>query len=516
MNRPRTALLSVSDKTGIVEFAAGLRELGYRILSSGGTARTLRQAEIEVCDVQEITGPNDLLAGRVRLLHPRLFAAILADPDDEAENRDLEAAGLSPIQIVAVNLFPLSEVILDGSLAQKDALDFLDTSGSALLRAASRNFKGVLALCDPNDYASALDALRSAGGLPLSKSRSLAAKAFYYVSYYDSTAAQHLDAKTERLPDELVIGLKKTLELPYGENPHQRAALYKLSGARPWGLNAASLVLGKRLNYNHYAGMDRACELVAEFSGCACAIVRHANPAGAALSARPADAARLAYASDPSGCTGGIAAFNRPVDEEAARALAPETLECILAPDFSAAALAILRRKKDVRLVTLPSLLLSPNEIDIRTVSGGLLIQDKDNATLPSEVRAVTRRVPGEVETASLLFAWKTVKHATTHAAVLARGQATLGIAGGQTTRMDALRQAFAKSRERHPILAPDPPVVLACDGPLGPAHIEEAAKSGVQALIQPGGTSDDPEAVRVCDERSLAMLFTGIRHYRH
>lgn len=400
MSQDKTAFLSVSDKTGIVEFANGLSELGYSLLSSGGTASVLKQAELEVSEVPELTEFPDILSGRVRLLHPKLFAGILADPGDPKHGADLRRHGIPPLHIVVVNLYPLSEVLQPGNLSQEEVLEFLDVAGSALLRSAARNFPHVLTLCDPRDYPSVLEALKEKGGVSRERSRALAAKAFYYISYYDSTVAQYLSTATERLAEEKVMGLKKAVDLPYGENPHQRAALYKLSGARAWGLNAAQLVSGRPLNFNHYLGVDRACDLVSEFASPACAIVRHANPAGCASSERPAEAARLAYRSDPQGCTGGVAAFNRAVDEE--------------------------------------------------------------------------------------------------------------------TARMDALRLAAAKSQERHPILSPDLPVVLAADGPLGPQHVKEAAAHGVSALIQPGGSSDDREAVRACDELNLAMLFTGVRHYRH
>ena len=512
----KTAFLSVSDKTGIVEFASGLAELGYRILSSGGTANVLKQAELKITEVPEITEYPDILRGRVRLLQAKLFAGILADPRDAKHVEDVRRHEIPAIELVAVNLYPLSEILQPGNLTQEDVLEFLDVAGSALLRAAARNFPHVLAVCDPQDYASVLELLKEGKGFSRERSQALAAKAFYYISYYDSTVAQYLSAAMERLPEEMVMGLKKSQDLPYGENPHQRAALYKLSGARPWGLNAASLLFGRPLNYNHCLGVDRACDLVAEFREPACAIVRHANPAGVAVSERLGEAARLAYRSDPAGCTGGVAAFNRPVDEEAARTLAAEYLECIAAPEFSQQALDVLRKKKDVRLVSLPSLLLFANEIDIKTVAGGLLIQDKDNPTMTSERKVASRRRPTELEAAALEFAWKVAKHTMTHAAVLARGLVTLGIAGGQTARMDAVRLAVVKSHERHPIVAPNLPVVLASDGPLGPLHVKEAAAAGASAVIEPGGCSDDREALRVCDELGLAMLFTGIRHYRH
>ncbi len=516
MDNKKTVLLSVSDKTGIVEFAHGLSELGYDILSSGGTAQTLRQAELRIREIPELTGYPDILNGRLRLLHPRVFGSVMADPEDKGHARDLEKEGIPPVSIMAVNLYPLSQILQAGNLSREEVLDFLDVAGSALLRAAARNFQRVVTLCDPKDYPSVLEMLRARGGVPVEQSQSLAAKAFYYISYYDSTIAQYLSAAMEKLPEELIIGLKKNLDLPYGENPHQHAALYTLSGARPWGINAATLLCGRPLSFNHYLSMDKAADLVSEFQEPSCAVVKHSNPAGVAVCDRAGEAVRMAYRSDPMGCTGGVAAFNRPVDEDAARALAPEYLECITAPEFSPGALDILRVKKDVRLVLLPSLLLSPNEIDIKTVSGGVLIQDKDNDTSPTGPKVVTRRSPTELESAALNFAWRVSKHTMTHAAVLARGTVTLGIGGGQTTRMDAVRLALVKSQERHPIVAPALPVVMASDGPLSPLHIKEAAQTGVVAVAQPGGSSDDRECIRLCDDMGLTMVFMGMRHYRH
>lgn len=512
----KTALLSVADRTGIVDFARGLRELGYVILSSGGTAESLRRADVPVRDVADLTRHPDICGGRLRLIHPRLFAAITADRDDPALMRELERESIPPIDLAALNLYPLSQVLEAPDLKPKEVADFLDVSAAALLRAAARSFPFVLTLCDPGDYPRVLEALREGKGLSIEKSRSLAAKAFYYVSYYDSTVAQYLNPAMETLPDEMIVSLKKAGDLRYGENPHQRAALYSRSGARPWGLGAASVVYGKPLHYNHYLGMERAAELAAEFQRPACAIVKHDNPAGAASDDRLCDAARLAHASDPAGCRGGVAAFNREVDSETAQHLAPEYLECVAAPEFSREALETLRAKRDLRLVQIPSLLLSPNEIDIKTISGGLLVQDKDNPTGLSEYRAVTRRTPADPEAAALDFAWRVCKHATSHAAVLAKGTVSLGIAAGQATEMDAIRLAAVKSQERHPVVTPDAPLVFASDGPLSPGHVAAAAEGGVVAIIQPGGSSEDKDSVERADELGLAMIFTGVRHFRH
>ncbi|MDE2292477.1 MAG: bifunctional phosphoribosylaminoimidazolecarboxamide formyltransferase/IMP cyclohydrolase, partial [Elusimicrobia bacterium] len=462
----KTALLSVSDITGIVEFAHGLVELGWELVSSGLTAKTLRQAEIPVRDVTELTKADDIVAGRVRLLQPRLFGGVLADRKDPAQLKDLAREGIPPVDLVAVNLYPLAQVLEAGQMSQREAMDFLDVAGSALLRAAARGFHDVITLCDPRDYRNVLEVLKTGRGLTVEQSRRLAAKAFNYISYYDSTVAQYLsEAETESLPDELIVSLKKTAELRYGENPHQAAALYSRSGARPWGLNAAELVYGKPLTFNHYVTMDRASELVGEFQRPACVIVKFANPAGAAIADRPGEAARLAYAADPAGCTGGVAAFNREVDGEAAKVLATEYIELVVAPEFTGEALEVLRAKKDVRLVRLASLLLSAREVDLKAVSGGVLVQDRDNPTPAEAFRAVSKKKPSDLEAGALDFAWRVAKHTTTFAAVLARGEATVGTAGGQATRLDAVRLAVVKGQERHPVLAPALPLVLASDG---------------------------------------------------
>lgn len=514
--KKRTAFLSVADNTGIVEFAHALAGLGFRIVASGGTAKLLKQSELAIEELRDLVQFPDVLGGRLRLAHPKLLAAIAADRGSPGDMHDLEKVGMLPIDLVAVNLYPVSEVLQDPDISQEEALEFFDLAGAAALRAAARNHRHVVVLHDPRDYQSVLDALREFKDVNPEARQRLAAQAFHYTAYYDSTVAQYLgEADVERLPEEMVISLKKTYDLRYGENPHQQAALYRRSGARPWGLAAATLVHGKPLSFNHFVDLEVAVELVADFAEPGCAIVKHANPAGVAISHSLGEAAHQAYTSDPAGCTGGVAAFNREVDEDAAQFLAQQYIECILAPQFSVKALDRLRPKKDVRLLTLPSLLLSANEIEIRNLSGGVLIQDKDNQTLP-QMTVVTRHQPSQLEKTTLEFAWRVAKHAKTHCAVLARGQTTLAVAAGQTSRMDAVRLAVVKSQERHPIVSPNFPVVLASDGVLSLQHILEAAQSGVTAVIQPGGSSEDKDAIKACDLRNLAMIFTGMRHYRH
>jgi len=514
----RYALLRVTDKTGIAELAWALQDLGFKFLADGGTAATLRQAEVEVADANELFALGEA-PGRaapdagLSLARPEVLAALSAGP--QAGIGETQRRSGPSIDLVAVNIYPLAE-IADSELSQAEALATVDLEASLLLRAAARNFGRVVCICDPGDYQAVVESLRQHGDLSRERRQALAAKAFHYSAYYDSTVAQYLGGRWDKLPHEFVIGLKKAADLRYGENMHQQGALYALSGARPWGVNQAAVVYGRPLSFNHYFDLDAAWELAGGFPEPACAIVKHGVPAGAAVSESLSDAARLAYRGDPRGCFRGTAAANREIDEDAAAFFAEEVVNCIAAPGFSARALTALKAKKDIRLVTLPSTLISAHELDFRSVSGGVLVQDRDHQPLPAALKAATRRAPNETETNSLRLAWRVAKHSRTHAAVLARGGQTVGIGSGQTSRLDAVRLALLKFRERHPILSADLPLVLASDGALSAGHVLEAARGGVKAVIQPGFSSEDEEAVNACDRQGLAMVCTGVRHFRH
>ena len=510
----RYALLHVTDRTGIVELAWGLKALGFKFISDGGTAAALRQAELEVAGLKALLGLPPPPAPGLGLAHPGILADI-SHSREPGGIGEAEHPRRLAIDLVAVNLYPLSEIAYS-ELSQAETLATVDLEASSLLRAAARNFPHVVCLCDPEDYAPVLESLRENGDLPLERRRSLAAKAFHYCAYYDSTVAQYLGSRWDRLPQEFVMGLRKSAELSTGENPHQKGALYALSGARPWGVNQASLVYGRPLSFNHYFDLDAAWELAGGFAEPACAIVKHGVPAGAAVSKSLAEAARLAYRCDPRGCLRGTAAVNREVDEDSAAFFAEEFVACIAAPAFSAKALLALKAKKDIRLVTLPSTLIAAHELDFRSVAGGVLVQEQDHQSLPEALKTLTRRPATELEMHSLRLAWRAAKHSRTHAAVLARGGQTVGIGSGQTSRLDAVRLALAKSRDRHPILSDDLPMVLASDGALSSEHVLEAARGGVKAVIQPGFSSEDDEAARAADQHGLAMVSTGVRHFRH
>ncbi len=497
----RVALLHVADRTGVVEFAHALIGLGFELVATGPTSTALRHAGAAHMSISEFVGER-LPADALGLLHPKLIAAIT---DEKAR-----------VDLVAVNLYPLSAATSDPALTQDEVLAYVDPVGPALLRAAARNFKHVIPLCDPDDYQQALDTLKSYDRMLPDRRQTLAAKAFHYCAYYDSTVAQYLGGQWEEFPDEVVIALKKSADLRYGENPHQAGAFYTLSGARPWGLNAAKLHLGRPLVYGHYLDLETAWELVNAFHEPACAIVKHGVPAGFASGEDLAKAARRAYAGDPRGCFRGTAAVNVEVDAAAAEFFAEEFVSCIAAPEFSPKALQLLKTKKDIRLVTLPSKLISAHELDVRAVAGGMLVQERDQRPFVGDLKTMSRRQPTDREMRGLVVAWHTAMHARTHAAVIARGTAVIGVGSGQTSRLDAVRLAIVKSQERHPILAAGEPLVLASDGALTAEHVLATADGGVTAIIHPGGASEDKDAAEAADARGLALVSTGVRHFKH
>lgn len=497
----RRALLHVADRTGLAELASALLDAGFELVATGPTATALRQAGLAHMSVSELLGER-IPADALGLLHPKLIALITdAKPG---------------IDLVAVNLYPLSSAIADPALTQDEVLDYVDPIGPALLRAAARNFKNVIPLCDPDDYQQCMDTLRAYDRMLPDRRQRLAAKAFHYAAYYDSTVAQYLGGQWEQFPDEVVVALKKSAELRYGENPHQAGAFYTLSGARPWGLNAHKLILGRPLSYGHFLDLETAWELVNAFREPACAIVKHGVPAGTAVAKDLAAAARAAYSGDPRGCFRGTAAVNHEVDAEAAGFFAEEYVSCIAATSFSPAALKLLRAKKDIRLVTLPSKLVSPGELDLRAVAGGMLVQEKDLRPFLGELKTASKRPATERELAALTVAWHTAMHCRTHAAVIARGSGVIGVGSGQTSRLDAVNLAVVKSQERHPILAAGEPLVLASDGALTGEHVMAAADGGVSAVIHPGGAADDKDAAEAADRRGVALVATGTRHFRH
>lgn len=497
----KTAYLSVYDKTGIAELAAGLGELGFEIYASGSTFKSLKEAGIEA---EEIRYSPPVPVSVLKALSGR--AAVLSENGVEVPKP----------YVVAANLYPIANIVSQEDFAVGELSGYLDQANASVLRAAARDFENVITLCRPEDYGSALEALRTAGGLEPENKRQLAAKAWRYLAAYDATVAQYLSETRDHLDEDLVLSLKKVADLAYGENRHQKAAFYALSGARPRGLNSARILSGGQLNLNHYLDLDTAFELAAEFDEPVCVISKHARPAGVCAAARPVDCFRGAFRSDPAGAAGGTASFNRQVEVETAKALKEVFIETVVAPDYSKEALALLRAKEGLKVVALPAPVVAPHEIEMYSVAGGVLIESKDQEVLGPETQCVTRRKPTDEEMRSLRLAWKTSKYAKTYAVVLAAGGSAAAISAAESSTYDAVLGAAAKLKDKHPILESKAPLVMACDAALPLKTLEAALLAGVSAVIQPGGWREDLLCAQFCDMKNAAMLLTGIRHFKH
>ncbi|WP_038056623.1 bifunctional phosphoribosylaminoimidazolecarboxamide formyltransferase/IMP cyclohydrolase [Thermus amyloliquefaciens] len=494
------ALLSVSDKRGLVPFAEGLLRLGFQLLATGGTYRTLAEAGLPVTYISDFTGFPEVLEGRVKTLHPKVHAGLLARPDQEEE---LRALGFERIAVLAVNLYPFRETVARGA-SFAEALEQIDIGGPAMLRAAAKNHLAVLPVCDPEDYPRVLEALKE-GPSPEFR-RELARKAFAHTAAYDAAIAEWLAG--EKFPPEKFLVLRRESPLRYGENPHQEAALYRVEGEGGPVLEA-EVLQGKAMSFNNYLDAEAAWNLVSEFEEPACVAIKHQNPCGVALGQNPLEAYQKAYEADPVSIFGGIVAFNRPVDGSTAEAMREVFLEVVLAPEFNEEALAVFARKKNLRLLRVPFLAQGPY-LDLRRLRGGVLLQDADTED-PVVPKVVTQKAPSEGEWADLLFAWKVVKHVRSNAIVVAKGGQTLGIGVGQTNRYAAAKHALktAKEKAKGAVLASD--AFFPFDD-----VVRLAGEFGVSAIIQPGGSVRDEDSIRAADELGLAMVFTGVRHFRH
>jgi len=503
------ALLSVTDKTGIMEFARGLRELGWELVSTGGTARALQEAGLPVIPVHELTGFPELVDGRVKTLHPAVHAALLARARAE-DLEELERFGIQPIDLVACNLYRFEEAA-QAALSWEELAEHVDVGGVTLLRAAAKNASRVAVLTDPAQYPEALAALRERGEIPLETRRRWAVLAFQHTAYYDTVIAQVLGSRVgvEPFGDRMVRAWRKVRDLRYGENPHQRAAVYRDPLGPPRSLAAAELLGGKELSYNNLLDAQAAWALACEFSRPAAVVVKHTNPCGCATAPSLQEAVEGALRGDPVSAFGGIVACNRPVDGASAARLQEIFLEVVVAPGFESDALELLRRKRNLRLLSLAP---DAQEVELRTVAGGLLVQEADRVGWDTQgLRVVTSRQPTEEEWRSLEFAWIVCKHTKSNAIVLARGTEVVGVGAGQMSRVDSVRVAVWKAGERAR------GAVLASDAffPF-PDGVEEAARAGVVALVQPGGSVRDAEVVAAAERAGCAMVFTGIRHFRH
>ena len=517
--RVRRAVLSAYDKTGLAEFAKTLRKFDVQIISTGGTMKVLDDAGIPVTSVESITGYGSMLGGRLKTLHPKLMGGILARMDSDSDRQELKDAGFNACELVVVNLYPFSKAANDPGASLADAIELIDVGGPTMIRAAAKNHASVAVVCDPSDYASVAQELReNAGSISAETRQRLAVRAFAITAAYDATIASHLSGKLDphsqgRFPNMLIRQYAKSGSLRYGENPHQEAALYRVIGEDGPSLATAPVVGSKELSYNNYGDLDAAWRMAADFSAPFAAVFKHANPCGAATGATLRAAYEAAYATDPLSAYGSIVALNRTVDLACAEALNETAfIECIAAPGYDPDALELMRQKKARRYVTVPTMDLGGSRTRFRELVGGLLVQDDDMRELTeADLTVVTKRAPTASEIKSLLFARKVVKHAKSNAIVLAQGEAAVGIGAGQTSRVDAVRSAVERAGERAK------GAVLASDAffpmPDGP---EAAAKAGVVAMIQPGGSKRDADAIEVCNKFGIAMVFSGLRNFRH
>jgi phosphoribosylaminoimidazolecarboxamide formyltransferase/IMP cyclohydrolase len=517
--RVERALLSVSDKTGLLEFARGLAKLGVTILSTGGTARALRDGGLTVVDVAEHTGSPEILDGRVKTLHPKIHGGILARRDDAKHRRELGENDIATIDLVCVNLYPFAEVTARGC-SFEDAIENIDIGGPAMVRSAAKNHADVAVVVDPADYARVLAELQRDGSVSAELRRELSAKAFRATAAYDGMIADWLGRGSEspfgatlHQQWRLVQGLR------YGENPHQKAALYRAPDAAGPSIATARVVQGKELSYNNIVDADAALQLVMEFEECVCVAIKHTNPCGAATAPTPLEAFRRAKSCDPVSIFGGIVAFNRTVDEATANETKDVFLEVVLAPGFDAGALALYASSPKLRNVRLlevdPARAGGRDALDMKRVLGGLLVQTRDlESKAAASARVATKRKPTDAELRALDFAWRVSKHVKSNAIVLAREDRLVGVGAGQMSRVDAARIAVARAKEHG---LPTEGSVVASDAffPFRDG-LEVCARAGATACIQPGGSVRDEEVIATADEHGMAMIMTGVRHFRH
>lgn len=502
----RRALLSCYDKTGLETFANALVGLGVELVASGGTAEFLTKHGLRLKTVEEFTGVTEQLDGRIKTLHPNIHAGILARRDDPAHVKAVGERGL--IDLVAVNLYPFEQTIQRPGVSCAEALEQIDIGGVTLLRAAAKNFPFVAVICQPQQYPSVAQALRDGKGqLPETMMRQLAVSAFSLTSAYDTWIAGYLASG-----EVVSISLRRRQGLRYGENPHQRGTWYVPASNPVWGLGTVSQLQGKELSYNNLLDLDAALRCLVDFGEPACAIIKHHAPCGIASASDLRQAYEQAYACDPEAAFGGIVGFNRPIDAATAQQLTETFLEVIMAPAIAPETSALFTKKPNLRIVTLEWATAMRRDLEWRQLVGSWLLQEPDRVALePTSVKVVTKRAPTEHERSDLEFAWKAVKHAQSNGVVLARDRATVGIGQGQPSRVGSVRLAIEKAggRSRN--------AVAASDGffPF-PDSVELLSKAGVRAVIQPGGSIRDADVVEAADRANLAMLVTGVRHFRH
>ena len=525
----RRALISVSDKTGIVDFARALQDFQVEIISTGGTAKVLREAGIEVRDVSDVTGFPEMMDGRVKTLHPKIHGGLLGVRGNSKHEAAMQEYGIEPIDMVVVNLYPFRETIARQGITLEEAIEQIDIGGPAILRSAAKNFRSVMVVPDPSSYEFILYEMgQHDGAITLESRHEQATNAFLQTAAYDGAINDYLSQKEQEAyvvepPPELFeesdfLHLRRLSVLRYGENPHQNAALYTVTNPgrdqlteSERGIADAQLLSGKEMSFNNYVDADAAWQLVCDFDEPACAIIKHTNPAGVALGVSTEAAYRRALATDPLSAFGGVVASNLEVDEAAARAIIEIFTEVLIAPDYEAAALEILKTKKNLRVLKARER-QKVEGVEYKQISGGMLVQTRDAHKLkPEELKVVTKREPTEDELRDLLFAWTVCKHTKSNAIVYAHEEQTVGVGAGQMSRVDSVK--IGAMRAQLPVKGS----VLASDAffPFRDG-VDEAAKHGITAVIQPGGSMRDSEVIAAADEHGLAMVFTGIRHFKH
>jgi phosphoribosylaminoimidazolecarboxamide formyltransferase/IMP cyclohydrolase len=510
LRRIRRALISVSDKAGIVDFARELARFDVEIISTGGTAKALRDAGLSVRDISEITGFPEMMDGRVKTLHPRVHGGLLALRDNEEHVAAMKQHEIQPIDLVVVNLYPFAETISREGVTREEAIEQIDIGGPAMIRSAAKNARDVAVIVSSDEYSNIINELNENGGALSIKTRNhLAQKAFEHTAQYDIMVSSYLAGETDPLPDRLSWTMNKISDLRYGENPHQKAALYRTSESG--GIANAVVLSGKEMSFNNYVDAEAAWQLVCDFEDTACAIIKHTNPAGVGLGNNAAEAYQKALVTDGVSAFGGIVAFNCTVDVAAAQEATKIFTEVIIAPEYDPEALEVLRTKKNLRVIRMEERDRTKG-VEFKQIGGGVLVQTVDDHKLdPEQLKVVTTRKPSDEEIRALLFAWTVCKHTKSNAIVYARAGQTVGVGAGQMSRVDSVK--IGAMRAQLPVAGS----VLASDAffPFRDG-IDEAAKHGITAVIQPGGSVRDDEVIAAANEHGLAMVFTGVRHFKH
>ena len=509
----KRALVSVSDKTNLVPFVSSLVELGYEIISTGGTKKALEAAGIKTIGISEVTDFPEIMDGRVKTLHPKVHGALLCVRDNPDHVRQIEELGIQYIDLVCVNLYPFKETVQKPGVSHEEIIENIDIGGPSMLRSASKNYKFIPVLCDPSDYDAVVKELRENGETSLTTREYLAAKVFRHTASYDTMIASYLTERTgEKYPEKFTITFDKVQELRYGENPHQSAAFDK--GMNPqYSMANAKQLHGKELSYNNIQDGNAAIEILKDFEGQPAVVgLKHMNPCGVGIGKTIEEAWDKAYEADPVSIFGGIVAFNEPIHASVAEKLSKIFLEIIIAPAFDEDAFEILSKKKNIRLMQLDTSLEVNAKYKVTNVNDGLLVQDIDDHKITAEdLRCVTNRKPTEEELEQLLFAWKVVKHVKSNAIVLVKDNMTIGVGAGQMNRVGAAKIAIEQAGEKAKgsIMSSDAFFPM-------PDTVEEAVKAGVTAIIQPGGSIKDQLSIDVCNEHGIAMVYTGVRHFKH